>query len=323
MTRVLIRVEANRTIGRGHLARCIPLARALQELGSSVSLAMTAEGPFLSSIEDEGLRPILHQTWTEEHLLRTSSKHDVVVVDVRGISLGVIERIRRTAPVIGLSAVGIGIAHMDLVVNPVADEALAALGVMADGRPRTLSGPDGVIVDHRRFDHVRGMKRAPGTVLVTLGGGSGHSDRLRRIVDKLERRKFRHATICTTEPLETTHPQIDIASEPSNFPHLLARSAVLICGLGTTLYEAASLGTPAVVLPSSPLHEQQAKWLEKYGFFRLADAGPAKAIDAAFELLTDREDADAMSSAGRRFAERGSTRKIAETIRSIGGRATC
>lgn len=320
MTSVLIRLDADDLVGRGHLARCLPLARALRDMGARVSVAMRSTSPFLRDFHGVDVQLLLDLAWPSQMLEEEAARHEVVVVDIHNVAPEVIERLRRHAPVVGLSAVGPGIAHLDLLINPVARAALDEVGRASLDRPRIRSGPDAVIVDHSRFSSVRGAERRSSAVLVALGGGQGHTDDLREIVNGLANHtEVQDATVCARDSIRTRLPHVDVISAPENFPWLLATTSVVLCGMGTTLFEAAALGTPAVVLPSSPTHDFHAKSLRGYDFFRLAEGGPVDAVRECVQVMTDEEQASVMSEAGRKFARPGTLVSIAEEILTLAG----
>jgi spore coat polysaccharide biosynthesis predicted glycosyltransferase SpsG len=91
--------------------------------------------------------------------------------------------------------------------------------------------------------------------------------------------------------------------------------------MGTTLFEAAFLGTPAVVVPRTPVHARQATWLASHGFLHVAhSAGDAGRLAAG--LLHDGAAVAQMSSAGRRFAHAGRVVAVAAAVVELAGPRT-
>lgn len=326
MIRTLIRLRADRSVGRGHLARCLPLAASLRSAGCEVTFAMEASSPFLGEVADHGLVVRSRDAWSVPALREEIARHDVAVLDVHGLDTSQVSVLREAGrPLVGLSAVGGGIGRLDLLVNPVAHEALGALPrrSVATGL-RVLSGADAVIVDHARLARARDRAPRSGTVVVSFGGGDAHADRRRAAARTLA------ATPSVREVAEAGGPST--AGSPSagaerrargDFPALLATAEVVVCGVGTTLYEVAALGRPAIVVPQTPLHDQQARWLEPHGFLRLVDgSGPRPWDDLAStcrQLLVDQEERGRMSRAGRCFARPGTLDALTAEIVGLVG----
>lgn len=309
MIRTLVRLRADRSVGRGHLARCLPLAASLRSAGCEVTFVMEGASPFLGEVVDLGFGVLSRDDWSAPVLREEITRHDVAVLDVHGLDARQVSLLQEAdRPLVGLSAVGEGIGRLDLLVNPVAREALAALPPrsVATGL-RVVSGADAVIVDHARLARARERAPRPGSVVVSFGGGDAHADRRRAAARTLAATPSVREVAEAGGPSPAGSPSVGAERRaPGDFPALLATAEVVVCGVGTTLYEVAALGRPAIVVPQTPLHDQQARWLEPHGFLRLVDGtGPSPWDDLAStcqQLLVNHEERDRMSRAGRRFS---------------------
>lgn len=275
-TSVLLRVDANADVGLGHLTRCLGFARALDESGLAPVFAMRSSvyaDMALHAGHQLNVRPL----WMPTRLVQTADEAGAaaIVLDIHGLEEDDVRALRGAGvPLIGLSVVGAGVGLLDAVVNPAAD--------IVQPHPSNpdmtlLAGPEGVLVDMQRV-RPPASQRTPGLVTVAIGGGAGQEAELADVVAGLRDvaaatqvhvfvgRAFKERE-SLEEALDQQQAHLHIG-DPS-LPEYIAQSEVIVCGYGTTLFEAAAMGTPAVVVPLSPLHERLARHMSDYGILSL------------------------------------------------------
>ena len=336
MTRVLIRVRADGAVGQGHLGRCLPLAKAFRENAAEPYLAIESDSPHLGLIAAAGMQTLLQRSWAAADVAAAARELDAtaIVLDVHDLLAGDVSALRDdSVPLASLSVVGEGVGLVDLLANPVAHAALALwphLPLNPD--LRILAGAEAAIVDWPRLAPLIGLEKDPGLVVLTLGGGDGHTHRLlsaaeclaafpaitsiRVFIGKAFRRpdELRRRMVAIGERITVEHDSPDL-------PRALARARIAVCGYGTTLYEAAALGTPTVVVPLSATHEHFGRVAERQGFSQclswvdgVDEAGLRAAVsrfvgDGPFHQMACAAGAAAVSS--------GAARRVAEAVLTL------
>lgn len=106
-----------------------------------------------------------------------------------------------------------------------------------------------------------------------------------------------------------------------SYERLLAQSTVAVIAAGTSLWEAACLGTPAIALVTAPNQEALAREGEKAGICRAVDirGGLDKGAvrDVASKLLKSGEDRDSMMLAGRALIDGEGVRRVGDLLEQV------
>jgi spore coat polysaccharide biosynthesis predicted glycosyltransferase SpsG len=256
-----IRVRATRQVGSGHVRRGIQIADALPR--HDVRFFFTGDT----------------EPWAKEMVERAGyqveGKPDLWINDTLDTTAQEIAAMRTFAPVISLEdRVARG---ADVVVN-----ALYPRG----NHPNEHTGADWVILrpEFQGLDPLPVEEREG--IVVSFGG---------------------------TDPAELTErygpivggrvilPPNRTVTEPVNMAVELRRALLVVCSAGTTLYEAARLGTPAVVIPQNPRELAHAHLGPQYGNLPLGllpyEDAVLNAVDTAGEYW------HTLSDAGRRLVD--------------------
>ena len=111
------------------------------------------------------------------------------------------------------------------------------------------------------------------------------------------------------------------SNSSARYERLLAQSTVAVIAAGTSLWEAACLGTPAIAVVTAQNQEALAREGEKAGICRAVDIrfgldeGMVKAV--ASELLESKEDRDSMMIAGRALIDGEGVRRVGDLLEEV------
>jgi len=108
---------------------------------------------------------------------------------------------------------------------------------------------------------------------------------------------------------------------PAAWPTALARAALVVCGFGHSLLEAAYLGVPAIAVVFLPEHREHARAFAAHGTATTLDmtAGPRPEALAALAavLLADPAQREAMAARGRALIDGRGAERIAAGLRAL------
>jgi UDP-2,4-diacetamido-2,4,6-trideoxy-beta-L-altropyranose hydrolase len=320
----------------GHVMRCLALADRLTERGEHVTFVTRAGEPAvlqrlaahgcdvlaLPRRDDRGgdLAALLERAAT------IGAK--AAVVDVQGfgaagqaairaagLRLTVIEDMART----GFSA--------DVVLNQ-------NIGVRADTyavapHTRLLLGPRYALL-RRAFD---GRTAAPVAgrprVLVTMGGGDGDNVTLRAVqeadaldadfaLDVVLGPAFPHGESVLAAARSARHPAV-VHRDPPDLVDLMAGATVAVSAAGSTCWELARLGVPAVLLALADNQEGNAAGLHAAGFAVALGEAPGDGLGPALRaalaaLLADPARRARMAAVGRALVDGEGTARVAAEV---------
>lgn len=283
MNGVWILTEADEQIASGHLLECIDLAKDMMQAGIAVSFFVNADCPaaFQTRI------PFAYQMYernadgTLTMPQDAGARPDAFVFNFRAITNRVLDSFRGGGTLICIDEWGHRALDCDIIINPMVDpyywhydtnakvyggaEYLALSEKLQDYRRQeklirehiericiTMGGVDlhGTTVKLVRW--LPEMRQAlHGTlqhVDVVLGGGFSHDESLQEAIK---------ASGCAD--LITTHRNIQ------NLYDFLMQADLAFCAGGNTLHELATLGVPAIVIPTMPHEWRNGKAFERKG----------------------------------------------------------
>ena len=337
--RLLIRADASPTIGTGHVMRCLALGQAWQKMGGTVHL-MTRQLP--GSLHDRLRRESIDVHPVES---KTSLRDDAE-------SLGQLaESISATSVVIdGYSfdaeyqarVAGSGARHVLTISDAETDDRVAADAVlnqnayahdaMYDGAEfEAMTGPRYALL-RREFQSALPRRIQPRKVkrlLVCFGGGDepNLTSTIMRVLDKAGLPNLsvdivlgqcnRH--VAQIEALSRQlavnfrlHRNVDRISA------LMRQADLAITAGGSTCYELAALGVPALVLPIAENQRPVARALERFQVAQFADCEVAtceeRLLGAISELASDVDRRQRMSDNGRRMVDGQGAIRVARAL---------
>jgi len=169
------------------------------------------------------------------------------------------------------------------------------------------------------------------SILVTLGGADNYGftprvvEALADVPKEIEIQiilgpAFRHEAEMETALGHLSDRDYSVERDVDDMPRRMALADLTVCSAGLTIFEAACVGTPAVVVSGQPFEVQTASHLADLGFGINLGFGKDVAIstirDAVFDLLQNPAKRIAMGQQGKRLVDgQGAMRGCMEIIR--------
>ena len=347
--RVVIRADAGPQIGAGHLMRCLALAQALQDRGGRARFVMSVSGEALEGrIEAEGLAAsrLSCPTASEEDLKRTialaqEDAADWVILDGYRFGADFQE---------GIRAAGLRLMVIDdfgqagrYAARVIVDQNLTAREESyrhRDTGAELLLGLNFALL-RREFRSwsawTRDVPTVARRVLVTLGGATPDEGILRclgaiedlpdvRLAVRIVRGPLSaDAGALLRQRLEQASPRCQVLHSVSNMAELMAWADLAITAGGSTCWELACLGLPALILSYTRDQELVAQAMQS------AEAavwmGPSLSIGeeqlraAIAELVPDVARRRQMSQAGRRLVDGRGSERVLSALEEVMDRA--
>jgi len=292
--RVSLHAAASKTIGWGHYFRLCSLGEELVHRGHEVLFALASE--------DKGLAERLRRSGisvVDPDTMRGFSPTDFVIVDDYEPPAELLEVLRVGGAQL-VQIVDAGVTRRipgALVVRP---DPLN----LADGE---LSGIEFAMIgaDIRRQMEVRAV-RVDGVISVVIGGGG----------NEIEEKIARHLEFSLG--IQVTRPRVvSDLTDRSEFLHQVAGSSVCVVGAGTSLWECAALGIPAVSLVVAKNQRAQAEWAQDNGLCIAADKDDLNSVTSGVQkLLESTSLREGMSRRGREVVDGRGVCRIADWLQT-------
>lgn len=308
-TRLLLRVDAAKTMGIGHLGRAVAFAEEARARGWQVAVSgALSDADWLIGRLDELSVRRLQPAQSADELGALAAGFDVVLVDHYELAelRGAVNA--AGAVLVSMEDASFGRRAADVVV----DCGLHTAARPDDGSGQVLAGAEFVpvrddVLAARRRRARRAPSPGPPRVVLVLGGGDGGRDTLVHLTRALcDTGVPFHAEILAhgePEPPSAADGQSFVVTRPNSaLPRLLADSDLVISAAGVTLLELCCIGVPSALVR---LVDNQATGyraaLERglaVGLGSAAElaAGTDAAVPALHRLLTDAVVRDALAA---------------------------
>jgi spore coat polysaccharide biosynthesis predicted glycosyltransferase SpsG len=326
---IFFRVDGGRSMGMGHVVRCLWLANALRDMyGNPVSFCMAQDDIGISTVQSRGW-PVLRVA--SEELGGVEGEALIIIVDLPGgVSAEAVRALRQRNPrtlVVLMDGTCTGRIEADLVVSPI--ERLPDPLSWRGFRGQRYEGPAYAILDPafaRVPRRLSSVVREP-RVLVSMGGSDPCALTLQalRALDNMEE-EF-HATIAVGPAflheaeleawLAGARRQYECRREDSLLD-LMVNSDLALVSFGTTVYELAAAGLPAIALSITEDHAQSAEVfaqggsLMHLGLFSVISA--AQIQSAVRELLNGQQLRLAMAQRGQALVDGKGAERVAKLV---------
>lgn len=340
MGTLVIRADANASIGMGHVMRCLALAQAWQDRGGHVALVSALEIPALIDrmrAEKLELAPMEATPGSADDLAFTSA-----AAKERGASWIVLDGYFFTPDYMqGIQKAGL---HL-LLLDDVADRDLGGVEAILNQNayaapelyarfqpaPRLLLGCPHTLL-RRDFLARRGVKAIPALgkrVLITMGGADPAN--VTQLVMQavalaaerpLEVRIVVGAANTNLAALQEELPrlqavhQAEILVNPPDMPGQMAWSDVTVTAAGSSCWELFCLGVPAIVLQTSDDQKFMSPWFARHGVAEIMGlAGafqPADLASCLHSLLADAARRAHLSTAASAIIDGGGAKRVVD-----------
>jgi len=318
---IAIRVDAGGTIGVGHAMRCATLTEALIDAGHEVTVV------------SESLPPWIAQRYRSNGAVidaRAAGPFDVWIVDgyLLGAELTALAETGAIVVAIDDNA-ELPVAAARLVVNQNLHASRSLYPDVSEGT-RLLLGPTYAMIrgDVRSIDR-SGRQRGGRTVLVSFGGTD--PARLTAPVTEMLLASPDVTVVVALRSDHPDHPEVQRLIEShgarasfdvGDLTDALQLADIAAIGGGSTLWEVASLGIPAVAAVVADNQASGTAAAEAHGFVvgvdvRTVNDGARKVADAVLALLEDLDRRDALASAGQALFDGRGARRVVDAIEEI------
>lgn len=334
LPRLVFRADAGAEAGIGHAARSLALALAWRARGGEALFAarglpgalaarLSAAGVEVESFEAGHPHPAdLERTLS---LLGRAGPGAWLVVDGYRFDGGYHAAVRRAGyRVLAIDdQVRLSFYDAEVVLNP---------NVHADrlayecGSGTLLLGPRYALL-RPEFSRraARSEPERARRVLVTFGGSDPENATLRAIeglrllADRgLEVKVVVGPANPRPEALARAAGPFEVLRDPPDMARLMTWAHVAVAGGGTSAYELACMGVPALLLAAAENQEEVAEGLARFGaaksLGRAAEASPARIAAEAAELLADRGLCREMGEAGRALVDGRGAERVAALL---------
>jgi len=328
--RAAIRTKGDHAQGMGDVTGSVALAGRFKDAGFDVIIVIEDGLEAALALRDAGVDFLTVGGIPEDRIWREIGPLDVTVVNQLNSSRDLLALLkRRTRKLVTIDDVGEASRSLaDLRINPlyydagaICDFAFVPLSeVFREARSRagrvdgkvkrilvTLGGSDPCGFTPRVVDYL-GETGEDTEIVVLLGSAFRHSEKLDEVIGRSPR------SFCLKGPVDAR-----------GMTSLMAGSDMVICSGGNTMFEAACLGRPAVVVCSTPFEVETAQ--------RLMDAGIVVNLGFGGDLLRRpfveavkglMEDFPARAKMSREGCERvdgrGTERMFREILSTLGER---
>ena len=341
MQELLIRVDANENIGIGHAMRCLALGEAWQHAGGAVTWASAFRTPAIE-------RRAAARGFVLRHLSAEPGSHDDAQQLISMARMGSPAAVVVDGYVFGyeyqdaLKRAGLRLLCIDdyghagrYCADVVLNQNLWATEQFYELRdPATilLLGSEYVLL-RREFPSIGVQKREFRAVarrlLVTLGGGDAHNVTLKIIqaIAKLGIRDLEAIVVAgpansnvalLRRAIEESALPINLEEDAESMPHLMNWADLAISAAGSTCWEMAFLGLPAIVVVTAENQEPCAAKLHQMGIvsslgsYRTLE--PASISDALEALMRSPEVRMVMSSRGQALIDGRGAQRVAAVL---------
>lgn len=321
---VAFRVDSSKTLGLGHLKRCLCVADELSKKGMECIFIISNKNK--ADIENHGYRVFkVNQNHEERGMIKKileKEKCSMLIIDSKRKSLiKIIDFIRTNVKVVLIDNLQFA-NHVDLVVLPGVHEQFKFYP------KNSLIGPKYVLINSE-FKKLKRKKRKK--IILLSAGGTDKKNLTLRIVSGFRgvTSNFKLLVILgkfyTHENrlynLISNDKRFIVIKDPKNFPQLMSECKVGIITFGITIYEAAFARLPVFVISHSDENDISARRIKKYGWFKyLGKYDSLNYANMAQEIIsyTSREDLlKRMSSAGKIIDGQGAVRVVNSILKLV------
>lgn len=285
--KVIIRADATASIGAGHLMRCLALAQALKTGGYDITFITFCESQSLyQRLLDEGFQVITLEgrhpnplDWQTTSDVLKSFPEAWLVLDGYHFDSAYQRQCKEAGCRLFVidDTAHLNRYHADIVLNQNLNA--ERQDYAAASFTRFLLGPRYALLRQEflsRPDYISDISRIASKVLVTLGGGDDERQTLRviRSLQAIEIKGLEAVVVVgAANPykaaLESESDQskfpIRLTYNTGAMPELMDWADLAVCAGGTTCWELAFMGVPALVIILAENQRANAEGLEKEG----------------------------------------------------------
>ena len=338
---LIVRADANAQVGQGHLMRCLALAQSWKNQGGKVTFITCCESRDLRQrLSEVGMQVVMldrtHPNpldWELTSQVMQTHANSWVALDGYHFDSEYQRQVKeRGLPLLVIDDTAhLEHYHADIVLNQNIDANL--LRYSAEPKTVFLLGTQYVLLRPEFLSRAASRIRIPGIarkVLITLGGADADNQTLKVIqaVEQIDIAGFEavvvvgannpHRQQLQVESQASTVP-IEIVTNATNMDELMAWADLAVSAGGSTCWELAFMGLPALVLILADNQRAVAEGLDEAGIvINLGWCEDLDATDITQALISLAEAADQrteMSQRGRELVDgKGNDRVLSELL---------
>jgi UDP-2,4-diacetamido-2,4,6-trideoxy-beta-L-altropyranose hydrolase len=333
--RVVVRADGGATMGVGHVMRCLALAERLTDAGATVTfITRTEESALLAHIGAQGCEVVALPRRVErladlDTLIEraTAIGATAAVVDLSGFGAEAQAAVRSAGLRLTVIDDLAGARFVsDVVLNQNIDARAAAYAT--EPYTRLLLGPRYALLRRAFVGRTASTEGRRPRVLVTMGGGDADNVTLRALqeadaldadfaLDVVLGPAFGHGDTIATAARNARH-QVAIHRDPADLAGLMTRATLALSAAGSTSWELAHLGVPALLVVLADNQAGSAAGLAAAGFaVSLGEAGRLSGgalREAMAALLADPARRSRMSEVGRALVDGAGAARVAAEV---------
>ena len=281
MNGVWILTEADEQIASGHLLECIDLAKDMMQAGIAVSFFVNADCPaaFQTRI------PFAYQMYernADGTLMMPQDagvRPDVFVFNFRAVTNRVLDSFRGGGTLVCIDEWGHRALDCDIIINPMVDPYYWHY----DTNAKVYGGAEYLALSEKLQDYRQQEKLIREhieRICITMGGVDLHGTTVKLVRWLPDIQETLHGTIQHVDVVlgggfahDAALQEAIVASDCKDILHLhrnipilydlLMQADLAFCAGGNTLHELATLGVPAIVIPTMPHEWRNGKAFER------------------------------------------------------------
>lgn len=257
-SKVLFRVDANRSLGMGHLYRCLAVAYELSR--HDIVFLTTNQSPLVEKVIQP--TPFRVLSFADEKALNEAVREfepDLVFLDILDTDIETVNALRKSAPrarIVTFENNGSGAALCDLGVYDLTHPP-------KDAPIETLTGPNYAILgpSFELFQSVGEEESRPRALLLTFGGTdpAGLTQKAIEALNHIEYQGEVTAVLGLGAPEPVVHNlrfSLQTYRNVSNMALLMGRHSLAISSMGRTVFELAASGVPSLTFSQNEKEDQ-------------------------------------------------------------------
>jgi len=331
---IIIWTEGGKKIGMGHVCRCLVIAKELRKNGTDILFLINNDPAVIDRINREGFRYEV-ASLSEVDLVNIVNKTpEAVLIDTKKPIAHLIKQIKQEQPVkpkiILMDNTTSARLEADMVIYPAA---IFENNLNWDGfRGKVFGGADYVPVARSYIRARRKAKllqlKSPYQVLVTMGGSDPNNLTYKIVSSLLEISELINIKVIIGPAFspdalldrieKQKFPNVEFIRNEEDLSSIMCESHVALTALGTTLYELAAVGVPAIIISN---YEEDNQDIDSYkklgvhlplGYYGLVQ--PEMIRNAIKSLLFNQEYWEMMRNEGWKIIDGKGTERIARLL---------
>jgi UDP-2,4-diacetamido-2,4,6-trideoxy-beta-L-altropyranose hydrolase len=318
---VIFRVDAGKTLGMGHLNRCLSIANQLKQTKHE-SIFVIKNKITLEKIQEFGFETIImsknEKEWLFLKKISKEKKSKIIIFDSKRKSLEIVtKKLKRYLKIVIIDNIKYS-KFSDLLILPEINEQFKIIPKKA------ISGIDYILLNPNFRKIVKNRERE---ILITIGS-TDKADITTKIIKGFLKNKKKFRVNVIIGPYFSNEEKIiqllrndkrfKIIKNPNNIYELFATYCLGIVSYGITVYEAATQQLPIFVISHSNENSKSAKNFETYGCSKFVgkfnEIDYKKLADNIIRVSKNSQILEKMSESSKLFDGKGAERAMIKII---------